>query len=335
MNELEQSLLRWAQAGLVSVDQARQIRDFEQEGLPASDDFGISLLGQTVESAPQPVVAVASKPDRAAIATEAIAYIGGMLFIIGFGLLMASQWDSLNNTAHFTVVIVPAIITFVAGLGFGRHTVPSFRRIGYALWALSTLFLAYSLGVFTDGFFELDDNVDVSIIAGVVTAYAIGQFIFRRSALQQLISFVSIGVFVCSLLALVDESIPVFWFGALVVAQGLAWMLFTWADIIRPRRDGFIQGAGGALLSAQFMVFSMRDEAIVVGLVLSLLFVLAGVLSSTTVIFILGSIGLFAFAYEGVLNWFGSSVITNATLLAVGVLVLGAVVVRLQLKARS
>jgi hypothetical protein len=322
MNELEQSLLRWAQAGLVSAEQAQQIREFEQDGESVSASVGEAVTEQ-------------AKSERVAVATEAVAYIGGMLFLIGFALLVGSQWGSLNDIAHFTVAFVPAIITFVAGIGFGRHTVASFQRIGYALWALSTGFLALSAGTFAEAFLPFDDRVDISIVATVVMAFAVGQYVFRRSALQQLLSFAAIAFFTCSLLALIDDSIPTFWFGSLVVAQGLAWLLFTWADVIRPRRDGFIQGAGGALLSTQFMVFSMTDPAIGLGIALSLLFVLIGVLTSTTVLFTLGAIGLFAFAYEGVLTWFGSSVLTNAILLTVGAIVLGAVVVRLQLKGRS
>jgi hypothetical protein len=342
LNELEQSLIRWAHEGLVSADQARRIRDFEQSDLPESDDFGISLLAPVgapasavVTEQPAAVVASEVKPDRSAIATEAIAYVGGMLFLIGYGVVVGTQWSGMNSFARFAVLALPAIITFVAGLGMGQQKVESFKRIGYALWALSTGFFASAVAVAFQDFVEWTDTTAIAAGALCVAGFAVGQYVFRRSALQQLIAFVSIAVLSCALLARVNDSIPIFWFGALVVVQGLAWLLFTWADVIRPRRDGIIQGAGGALIAAQVMVTSMTDAALVLGMTLGAVFLVVGVLTSTTVLFTIGAIGLFVFAYESVLAWIGSSVVTNSILLAVGVLVLGGVVVRLQLKGRS
>jgi hypothetical protein len=316
MNELEQSLVRWAQAGLLTEEQAQHIRAFEQQSLPVTDDFGVSVAEPVRDfSVAGSESAKDDKPDRSAIAMEAIAYVGGILFVIGYGVVTGSQWGNMNNVGHFLVALAPATITFVAGVGFGVHTVPSFKRIGYVLWALSTIFFGFAVGVAVDGFFNFDDNVEAVTIAGLVMAYANGQYVARRSALQQLISFVFIAGFTCSVLALIDNSISGFWFGLLVVVQGLAWLLFTWAEAVRPRRDGFIQGGGATLLATQFMAFFMTGEAIILGIVLSILFLVIGVVGRVTPLFALGALGLFAFSI----------------LLIIGILVLGGVVVRLQL----
>lgn len=338
MNELEQSLLRWAQAGLVDTEQARRIRDFEQRDLPESDDFGISLLGHTAASADAAAVEpakVEAKPDRSAIATEAVAYIGGMLFLIGYGVVVGTQWDGMNSLARFIAFLLPSAVTFIAGLGFGRQTVESFQRVGFLLWTLSTGFFAAATAIVFQDFVDWSDSPAITAGAACVAVFAIGQFAFRRSAMQQLIAFVALAVFNCAVLGWIDDSLPLFWFGLLVVIQGLAWLLFTWADVVRPRRDGIIQGAGAALIACQAMVFSITDVALIIAMAISAVFLAVGVLSSTTVLFAIGALGLFVFSYEAVLSWFGSSVLTNSILLVVGVLVLGAVVVRLQLKGRS
>lgn len=341
MNELEQSLVRWAQAGLVTEEQAQRIRDFEQGGLPPTDDFGVSVAGP-VEPPVQDFVVAGSetsqdpRPDRSAIAMEAIAYVGGIFFVIGYAVVSGSQWGNMNNVGHFLLAIAPAIVTFVAGIGFGAHTVPSFRRIGYVLWALSTVFFAFAVGVAVDGFFDLEADVAAVTLGVIVTSFAVGQYAVRRSALQQLLAFAAIATLSAALLHLFDNSADAFWYGVLVVVQGLAWLLFTWADVVRPRRAGFVQGGIAALVATQAMAFSMTDEAIVIGAALSLLFLVIGVTGRVIPLFALGAIGLFAFVYEGVLNWFGSSVLTNSILLVVGLFVLGGVVVRLQLvKAKS
>jgi hypothetical protein len=340
VNELEQSLIRWAQAGLVSVDQARTIRDYEQSGLPESDDFGVSLVGEvsgpaTAGQGQPPAVDSKPAPDRSAIATEAIAYVGGMLFLIGYGVVLGTQWESLNSFARFVVFLLPAVLTFVAGLGFGNHTVESFRRIGFALWGLAAGFFASAVTVAYQDFVDLSDNLAIVLGAVTVAVLTFAQYVFRRSMLQQLVAFVSLAVVLCSLLAWADDDLPLFWFGLLVMTQGLGWLMFTWAEVIRPRWAGIVLGAGGALVATQVMAASMTDPALVIGLVLSAVFIIAGVLASMTVLFTIGSIGLFVIAYEGVLAWIGSSVITNSILLVLGVVILGAVVVRLQLKSRS
>jgi hypothetical protein len=330
MNELENSLIRWAQAGLVSVDQARSIRDFEQEDEPESDEFGVSLLREpervSVESQPQ--------PDRSAFATEAIAYIGGMLFLIGYGVVLSTQWDSLNSFARFMVFSLPAALTFVAGLGLGSQAVESFRRIGFALWTLSTGFFASAVVVAYQDFVDISDNLAFALGATTVAVYATGQYVFRRSMLQQFAAFVSLTVMLCGLLALIDDDLALFWFGLMVAVFGVTWLLFTWAEVVRPRWAGLVVGAGTALIASQVMVTSMTDPALIIGIVLSGSFVLAGALASMTVLFIIGCIGLFVFAYEAVWVWIGSSVITNSVLLVIGLVVLGAVVVRMQLKSK-
>jgi uncharacterized membrane protein len=104
---LERQLVRWVEAGLLTTEQARQIREFER-----TDATAASMLPPPMVPGPQPP-AHAPAEHRPTL-LYAIAGLGALAIAVGLVSIVASNWDAIPSRVKIGIDL-----GLVAALGVG------------------------------------------------------------------------------------------------------------------------------------------------------------------------------------------------------------------------
>jgi hypothetical protein len=308
-------LTEWSDAGLLRAEQIEPI-----------------LRHETAKAAPR---------SRFPLAAEAVGYVGAALVVAAIASLVANRFDEIATPGRVAVFAAPAVLAGVAGWWVGERPDPAFRRLGSVLWVVTALLLMGTLiEVFVDVIHDGDPPehggplfVGAGVLVWGVVAYAL-----RRRTLQLL---VVIGASVATALGVINavetgDPHPVA-YALTLWALGLAWFAIGASRRIQPYELPTLVGAAAALLGAQILRPEETAVALWLGLATAAVFVAWGVARAEVTSLLVGAAGLFQWSPQIAIYYLEDTLGTEATLLAVGLVLLAmsAVFTRLYRRARA
>jgi hypothetical protein len=230
------ALEEWVEAGLVTPEQSRAIREHEAE-----------------HARPHAAVAVQRTPEAGpSLVVEALGYLGGVVMLVGAGILAGMLWPDLSVPLRLALIGATALVLIGAGFAVPDRLGEAADRLRSVLWALGVGATAGFFSVFTT---EVLDRYDehALVVVGPLTAVVAGVLWWlRHTWLQQLALLVPLlvtAVGVAMELTSTDSS----WGGAAVWATAICWAALSWAGRLEPRVTGVAFGVLGAVLGALTM----------------------------------------------------------------------------------
>lgn len=205
----------WVAAGLITADQARAIRAHEsardEEGLPGW--------------------------------VEPVSYLGAALIAVALFLFGAQIWDQLAVWGRITLSTLMTVVLLATGSLLRRSQSDAAARAAAFTWLLAVGGVAGTTGMIVSEAFDLAQDWEPILIAGVSLVAAVPLYLIARTTLQQ----IGVAASTVFLLATVPLPLPLgqepWMIGLMFLTAGAAWLLLTWAGIMEPQGTGWVLGS--------------------------------------------------------------------------------------------
>jgi hypothetical protein len=282
--------------------------------------------------------------SRIPMAAEAVGYVGSALVITAIGLLIGRRWDGLAVGLRIGVFALPAAAAAAVGWWIGAKPDPAFERMGSVLWVLSAAALAGTMiVVFADVMYDGNppEHGGPLLVGGVVAVWAGVEYALRRLPLQQLVLFAASLATVLGVINALeggrDQAFSTIVWGLAVWAFGAAWTALGVSEHLEPSEVARLIGPATVLIGAQVVRADAEVLGLWLGLVSAALLIGVGVWRADLLVLLAGAAGLFQWAPQLAVFYLADAIGTEATLLVVGVLLLGVAYAftRLYLRVRS
>lgn len=311
MQDLQQRLSDWIDAGLITSEQADRIIGHETWR---------SAPRATTSAARRPMTAPERASRRIAVA-EAVGYVGASLALAALGLLVSDVWPELGVGGQLALVGLLTVLVLGAGQAVHGRPAAAMQRLTGLLWAAAGLGSAWFAGIVAAEVIGAGPEATGTSVGMTASLVALPLLLRRPSLLLQLVGLAGLVTTAVSLLEFSVLQPDVFWDGSLVAAVGGAWLLVGRGGWLRPRRTAEVLGAALALLGAQVGSFGdLRAAALILGLLLAMGLAAFAVARDAGHHLIVGALGLFVLVPQLVFELFGDAIGAPATLLVVGLL---------------
>lgn len=198
---------------------------------------------------------------RFALVTETLAYLGGVLVLVGAGLIAARYWPDLHETTRLAIAGLAATVLLCAALAAPTDNTAA-RRMRLVIWLLSTAAASLFLGLLGGDVLGWH-AIDTTLLIGVGTAlYAAALWLLSgRAAALQLALLAATLLSAGAISANLDEP---YWPGLAVWFAALEWLLLGHSEIVPSRRPTQVAASIGLLVGVGLMV--PQDIGILLGL---------------------------------------------------------------------
>jgi hypothetical protein len=212
------------------------------------------------------------------------------------------------------------------------------------LWVLSAAALAGTMiVVFADVMYDGNppEHGGPLLVGGVVAVWAGVEYALRRLPLQQLVLFAASLATVLGVINALeggrDQAFSTIVWGLAVWAFGAAWTALGVSEHLEPSEVARLIGPATVLIGAQVVRADAEVLGLWLGLVSAALLIGVGVWRADLLVLLAGAAGLFQWAPQLAVFYLADAIGTEATLLVVGVLLLGVAYAftRLYLRVRS
>lgn len=268
---------------------------------------------------------------RTPVVLEALAYLGGVVVLVGCLLVARLYWGDLGGTTRTALLAAGTAALGVGGLAAPQHTGVGVR-LRSVLWLVATGALAATTAVLTDQVLDLADR-HAALATTAVTACGAGVAWLRHRHLPQHVALVvtlmlTAGTLVADV-APDHGSLP--GVGAWAVAVG--WLVLGWTGVTGPRELVLPLASVAAILAA--MTTSSADLGLVLAIgtvtgVLGLALYLADLL-----VLGIGTVGALMVLPAAVTRWFPDSRAVPFAILGLGVVVVGLAVSTARRRGRA
>lgn len=291
--KLDAALRRWVEGGLIEPAQADAIRAAE-----------------------------ASRPvPQVSLLAEALGYVGGILVLVGLVTLTGRFWTELGTVGRLVVAAGATLALYVAGAAVPAPADGPFRRLRSAVWLLSVVALAVTVGLTGDELLGLRSEEAILLAAAAAALYA--AVLWRRhDAVPQHVGFVAAVVCAAGSAAALLP-VPSFeppWLA--VWGAGLAWMLLGWGAVVAPRAAAYVCGGVPVVVGAVVVADTAWGAVLAIGS--AVLLVVAGVLERDLVLLAVGAAATLVAVPRVVADRFPDAVVVAFVLLALGAALVGA-----------
>lgn len=209
---------------------------------------------------------------------------------------------------------------------------PAIQRLTSVLWFATVIGVAFVAGLGAEELGVAERPLPL-VVALVTTAVAAVLHRLRATALQLL--GVSLGVVGAAMsgFAYPRAEVDSGFYGLLLWALGVAWVLTAASGWLHPRRTGLVLGMLAVGIGCQTAAFGSYEEAaIVVALLSSAALLWLAVVGGDTVVLSFAVAGVFIFVPQAVFTFFGDSIGAPLALLLTGLLLVGASVALVTLR---
>lgn len=238
--EVSVAIERWLAEGIISVEQAARMR----ADIPQSPPDG-AHGGSPVATPPT---------SRAALVTEALGYLGGVIIVVALGLVVGGLWEEMSLGVRLALIGVVTVVLLVAGVLIPARMGATGTRLRSVLWLASAAGLAALIGVAVSEWSTWSDEGVASCVALGTALYAAVLWWVNRHLLQHAATFIALLFGVTAVASLLPDV------GALpgLAAWGIAaaWFALSWGGVIPGRQVGTVLGA----VSMVIVMTGLMDE---------------------------------------------------------------------------
>lgn len=301
--QLHARLERWVEAGLLTTAQAAQIQAYEA----------------AVEDPSQPEVGRHQR--RATSPAEAIGYVGAALALAASALIVGELWRELLVGGRLAVSGLVTAVMAGAGLVLRTSASVALQRLTSVLFAMAVAGTGWFAEVLCSDLLAMSSARTQVVASAAMVLVAVALYLPRRRPFPQLVVLGSLLFCAISLLGLSPLPPTAGWYGVVIGAVGVVWVLLAVGSWITPQTVGEVAGVLVILLGIQVGASGgMRAGVLAVGLAIAGGLVIVAVRTDSFHFLVVGSIGLFVFSPQLVFEVFGDAIGAPATLLLVGVL---------------
>ena len=290
MSVSERHVDTWVSEGIISLDQARSIRDYERQVAPSRGT-----------------------------AAEALSYIGGALVASAVFAVAADNWATLSRASKVSVLVTIAISLVITGEVMARDESAVTSRFARVTLMLSVAIIGMTAGVAAGVWFE----TPTSVVLGSAAAWAAAVVMYRQwqSIPQHLALFLTTLSLALSVSIRPFDRVPDALPGAVGFLVAVAWLILAGRSKTRPRLIGEILGSVTAFVSSVVLVMSFESYvavAVVAFAALSVFAVAFGVTRRRTALTVVGIAGLIFHLPVLISEVFGVTPGAPVSLLAIG-----------------
>ena len=302
MKDLETSLARWVDSGLITEEQARAILATERSGDVAPDG--------------------AMEPEPSLVAT-ALGYLGASVALVG-GIVAASRhWSEMGTGARLTLAGGATLLLLAAGWVARRRDHPALRSLDGFLWFLAAGGAAFTAGLAGHKLLDLETRT-VFLVAGLATAaFGFPLWRIRPGPLQEIAVVAGLAVLVEALLHHLPGP-PNELHGLPLWGLGAIWCLLAWGGVLSERRSSLALGGVALLMGPQILSFGWRGAGLALGIGTAVALLAASVRLKSMLLLGFGAAGVLLFLPQIVFEYLGDSLGAPLALLICGVALLGA-----------
>lgn len=323
---------RWARQGLLSEDQVEKILRFEKSA-PAAPFPAQRAAEPPAETAPPAPAPAAPAPRGGKLVVEALAYLGGVLGLAAFLLLVQMVWQDLSTGARLAVPLVAAVALLLAGQlvpGDAAERV----RLRSLLWLLATASWLAATAIFGDQVLDWDGKNTFLLVGLVGVALALPLYLRARTPAQQL------GLFVTLAMSAAALGVRANWDEPTLAGLGIWLVAGTWfalgeRDRLAPKPAVRYTAAVGLIVGALMMQQSAAGQLAALATI-ALLFVW-GVRADSLGLLAIAAVGTLNMVPAGVNYFFpeSSRIVIPLVLMAVAALLVGTAVAVTRRRARK
>ncbi|WP_062464819.1 DUF2157 domain-containing protein [Demequina soli] len=243
MNTLDTRLDAWVEQGLITPEQAAELRRYEVAH-PAEEP--------AATPAPTPGEVAVAPPGALAVVGEVVGYLGAVLAVSGAAFVVSRTWSDLSDPARLALVAVLTAAVATGGVLAARAPQPPAQRLASVL-LLATVALSGWLawvvahdvaGLTADDALARSVTVTLAVVAATV-------YVLRRRALAQGALLASLAAALTAVVAPWNADASTLAMGAAWAGLGLAWVVLGAARVLPPAPMALVTGGLLAILGAQ------------------------------------------------------------------------------------
>jgi len=262
---IEAQLRDWVAEGLVTPQQAEDLRAFESMRAPTS----------TYAQAPEHTVDAArtAAPPRIPIAGEVLGYVGGALAIAALFAIVTQYWHDLGSGGQLALAGIVSAACMFGGWMLSASEPPQAKRLGGFLLFVGTAAVGFFAGLAAE-FIPFLHTGSMSLVIGGATAVAVGfaVWLVRKTSLQLVALSLALAylVLAAQLQWFADGLIFI---GGSYLIIGIIWVILGELQVLSPRTTAWAMGSLAILSAPQIMSFEQWGEGdgyLILGCVVSL-----------------------------------------------------------------
>jgi hypothetical protein len=261
---------------------------------------------------------VRSRPAGPSLAMEALAYLGGVIMLVGALSIVGLYWEDLTTLVRLLLVGATGALLLGAGLLVPPHLGAAARRLRAVTWAGTVVATAGFLGLLAGDALDWDPAwVRVTAAGGAAVTAAV---LWRRSnvLLQQVVFFVAAMVTAAMTTLALTDADP--WPGFAAWCVAAVWLLLAWLDMVPSSRWARPLAAAATIVAA--MTTFSSDPGMVLGLLTAVAVVGLAVQRHDLAMVAVGALGLLQMLPIVLTEWFPDTVAAPFVLFGVGAVVL-------------
>lgn len=178
---------------------------------------------------------------RISLLTEAVAYVGVILLLVGGAAAIGQRWDGIPSWGHVGVLAGVAVFFLLAGIIVRRVREPAIQRLAGVVWFLSVAGAAGAVGLAAHEVYGNNNAAVTAVAVGLaVTVYSAALWLVRRGVLQNLALFAGLVVTILGIAGIIvtvaggARSARWLAFALALWLFGLAWTGLGWRRYVEP-----------------------------------------------------------------------------------------------------
>jgi hypothetical protein len=284
--ELWTAIDHWAKAGLISEEQAVALR------------ADVASPREIVGRPPMPISVGEHHQRRTSLLIEALGYLGGVIILAAFLLVISQFWGDFNATARLITIAASFLLLVSAGFAVPQRLGGPGRRLRSVLWFCSMIAWAGLMGFIGNEYLSMDEDLGL-FVAGISIPVAALLWYLHREPLQHVAFLASItvaaGTASVMIIDTTNSTSPVSLPGIAMWGVGVAWFFLAWGGIVRPHSLGLalgsILGIFGAIISMTASGDGGSRAGAILALVTMLAVIAAAVLFRNFMLLVIAAIG--------------------------------------------
>jgi hypothetical protein len=284
---------------------------------------------------------------RISLVTEAAAYAGVILLLVGGVTAISQRWNDITRGGQGGVFAAAAVFFFLAGIIVRQVREPAIQRLAGVAWFLSVVGVAGAVWLAMYHVYGKTDAVTAVAVGAGVTLYAVALWLVRPSALQSLALFAGLVITILGIAdiitvpggtgstpspapAPINLPTPLLAIALPLWVFGLAWAALGWRRYVGPLWVTIPSGVILALIAPSFAA-GHYGWMYAIGIATAAAAMAASVPLRNTPLLALGALAMFGYLTAVAARYLHQSLGGPSALAITGVLMIGLAVVSARL----